>query len=104
MSIEFEQWKKKYHGKRIVNFSNFLSHDDIELLKKLEIVVDLSKIYTEYEYDILEMDLIAYYDEAEDIDGNKLPAERKLEDYNVSKEDYERILETFYNIGLEYNF
>ena len=73
-------------------------------MKKLEIVVDLSKIYTEYEYDILEMDLIAYYDEAEDIDGNKLPAERKLEDYNVSKEDYERILETFYNIGLEYNF
>ena len=88
----------------MVDFAKFLSHDDIELLKKLEIEIDLSKIYTEYEYDVLEMDLIAYYDEAEDIDGNKLPAERKLEDYNVSKENYERILEIFYNIGVKYEF
>lgn len=104
MSIEFEKWKKKYYGEKIVDFSNFLKKSDIEILEKLEIKVDLTKIYTEYEYDLLDMELISYYEDAEYLDGTKIPPEKNVEDYNVSKEDYNRIHEIFYSIGVNYEF
>ena len=98
------KWKKKYYGEKIVNFSNFLKENDIEILEKLGIKIDLTKIYTEYEYDLLDMELIEYYEDAEYIDGTKVPPEKNVEDYNVSKEDYNRILEIFFNIGVHYEF
>ena len=104
MSIEFEKWKKKYYGEKIVDFSKFLTQNDVEVLKKLEIEIDITKIYTEYEYDLLDMELIAYYEDAEYLDGSKVPPEKNVEDYNVSKEDYNRILEIFFNIGVNYEF
>ena len=104
MSIEFEKWKKKYYGEKIVDFSNFLKESDIEILEKLGIKVDLTKIYTEYEYDLLDMELIAYSEDAEYLDGTKIPPEKNVEDYNVSKEDYNRILKIFFNIGVNYEF
>lgn len=73
MSIEFEKWKNKYYGEKIVDFSNFFKKSDIEILEKLEIKVDLTKIYTEYEYDLLDMELISYYEDAEYLDGTKIP-------------------------------
>ena len=104
MSIEFEKWKKKYYGEKIVDFSKFLKKHDIEVLKKLGIEIDLTKVYTEYEYDLLDMELIAYYEDAEYLDGTKVSPEKNVEDYNVSKEDYNRIHEIFYNIGVNYKF
>ena len=50
------------------------------------------------------MELIAYYEDAEYLDGTKVPPEKNVEDYNVSKEDYNRILEIFFNIGVNYEF
>lgn len=104
MSIEFKKWKKKYYGEKIVDFSNLKKKSDIEILEKLEIKVDLTKIYTEYEYDLLDMELISYYENAEYLDGTKIPPEKNVEDYKVSKEDYNRIHEIFYNIGVNYEF
>ena len=100
MSIEFE----KYYREKIVDFYKFLKESDIEILEKLGIKVDLTKIYTEYEYDLLNMELITYYEDAEYLDGTKVPPEKNVEDYNVTKEDYNRILEIFFNIGVNYEF
>ena len=50
------------------------------------------------------MELIAYYEDAEYLDGTKIPPEKNIKDYNVSKEDYNKIHEILYNIGENYEY
>ena len=104
MKIEQEKWKKKYYEKQIVDYSKYFSDTDILLLKKLEIDIDLTKIYTEYEHDCFDMKLIEYYEDAEDIYGNKLPPEKNIDDFGVTREDYSRLLDIMYQIAVDYEF
>ena len=50
------------------------------------------------------MKLIEYYEDAEDIYGNKLPPEKNIDDFGVTREDYSRILEIMYKISVDYEF
>ena len=104
MEDVYDQWKKKYYEEKKVEYSRYLSIIDIEILKKLEVNIDLEKIYTEYEHDIFEMKLIEYYEDAEDVNGNKLAPIKNIDDYNVSREDYLRLLDIMYQIALDYEF
>ena len=99
-----EEWKHKYYEIQIVDYSKYFSKKDIEVLKKLEVCIDLKKIYTEYEHDIFEMKLIEYYEDAEDIDGNKLPPIKDINDFGVTKDEYSRILDIMYRIAEDYEF
>lgn len=60
-SFEYEKWKEKYFKSKIINFYKHLNEEDIKILRKLEIVIE-NKIYTEYEFDIIEEKLITYYE------------------------------------------
>lgn len=104
MENEYEQWKKKYYETQKVEYSKYLSKNDIEILKKLEININLETIYTEYEHNVFEMKLIEYYEDAEDINGNKLAPIKNIDDYNVSRKDYSRLLDIMYQIALDYEF
>lgn len=99
-----EEWKHKYYEIQIVDYSKYFSKKDIEVLKKLEVCIDLKKIYTEYEHDIFEMKLIEYYEDAEDIYGNKLSPIKNIDDYDVSRDDYSRILGLMYQIAIDCEF
>lgn len=46
------------------------------------------------------MKLIEYYEKAEDINGNKLPPEKNIDDYDVTREDYSRLLDILYQIAV----
>ena len=104
MEKAYEEWKKKYYEKQIVDYSKYLSEEDINLLKKLEVYIDLGKIYTEHEHGIFEMKLIEYYEDAEDVNGNKLPAEKNIDNYGVTRENYSRLLDIMYQIAVDYEF
>lgn len=104
MEKTFEEWKRKYYERPIVDYSKCFSINDIQLLEKLEISINLEKIYTEYEHDVFEMKLIEYYEDAEDIYGNKLSPIKNIDDYDVSRDDYSRILGLMYQIAIDCEF
>lgn len=105
MNIDiYEQWKKKYYKEKIVDYSKYFNDKDIQILHKLEVYINISQIYTEYEHEIFEMKLIEYYEDAEYVDGTKIPPTRNVDNYNVTREDYSRILDIMYKISLDYNF
>ena len=95
---------ENYYNQQIVDYSKYFTDEDIQLLHKLEVHINKSKIYTEYEHDLFEMKLIEYYEDAEDIDGNKLPPIKNIDDYHVTREDYSRLLDIMYQIAVDYEF
>lgn len=100
----YENWKEKYYNKKIIDYSKYFTDEDIKLLHKLEVHINKNKIYTEYEHDCFEMDMIVFYEDAEDINGNKLPPEKNIDDYGVTREDYLRLLNILYQIAVDYEF
>ena len=58
--FNYEEWSEKYHNKEFIDLMKYLNDADIILLNKLDIELK-DKIYTNYEFDIVEGDLIRYY-------------------------------------------
>ena len=75
--------------------------NDINLLKKLNINIK-NKIYTEQEVEILNMDLLSYY-VADDMDEDELK-QSKLLPKDVSREEYNNLLEKINKISEDYKF
>ena len=75
--------------------------NDINLLKKLNIKIK-NKIYTEQEVEILNMDLLSYY-VADDMDEDELK-QSKLLPKDVSREEYNNLLEKINKISEDYKF
>lgn len=61
---EISKWQKEYDKKPLVDLSQYFTTKDKEIIKKLNIVLN-DKVYTEYEFECLEMDLIAFYKQKE---------------------------------------
>ena len=57
-----EKWNERYKKEERIDLKNYLDKEDFEILKKLNIDVK-EKIYTEYEFDLLKLELNRY-DEA----------------------------------------
>lgn len=70
---------------------NSLSFEEKGTLEKLNITINQKK-YSKEEYDCLCVDLAKYY------------FQKKLLQYNVSIEEYERLIEKLYNIQKKSNF
>ena len=100
----YDQWKEKYYKDKIVDYSNYFTDNDIKLLHKLEVYINKNKIYTEYEHECFEMDIIAFYEDAENIDGTKEPPIKNIDKFGVSREDYKRLLDILYQVSIDYEF
>lgn len=89
---EYKEWDEKYHNLEVVDVKNHLSSKDIKILEKLGIKVK-NKIYTEYEFECLTMDLLAYYDDPEmDLSEEEKKFQKSLDGTNVSREEYNEVL------------
>ena len=100
--MDFDKWYEKYSIKEIVDLKKHLSESDFELLKKLGIEIK-DKIYTEQELEYLDMDLIAYYINEEDMDEEEIKESKDLPE-NVTRQEFNEILEKVNNISIKYNF
>ena len=100
-TFDFDSWYEKYSTLEIVDLKKHLTKEDFDLLEKLNIKIK-DKIYTEQEFEILDMDLIAYYID-EDMDEEELKQAKKLPD-GVSREEYNALLEKMSKLSCEYNF
>lgn len=89
---EYKEWDEKYHNLEVIDVKKHLSSKDIKILKKLGIIVK-NKIYTEYEFECLTMDLLAYYDDPEmDLSEEEKEFQKSLDGTNVSREEYNEVL------------
>lgn len=100
-TFDFDSWYDKYSTEEIVDIKKFLNRDDINLLKKLNIKIK-NKIYTEQEVEILNMDLLSYYI-ADDMDEEELKHSKSLPK-DVSREEYDNLLEKVNKISEDYKF
>ena len=91
--------REKYANMPKINFMHFLKSVNIETLEKLGIYIENRK-YTEYEYDIIVMKIYNYHEV--DKDSTILQID-KLTSKNVTKNEYEEILDIFNKISSYYN-
>lgn len=100
-TFDFDSWYDKYSTEEIVDIKKFLNIDDINLLKKLNIKIK-NKIYTEQEVEILNMDLLSYYI-ADDMEIEEINMSKDLPK-DVSREEYNKLLEKINKITEDYKF
>ena len=99
----YEKWKEKYYNKKFIEIDKYLTENDFEILNKLGIKVE-KKIYTEYEFELLNMELLAYYDDPEeDLSEEEKQFQKSLEGTNVSRVEYNRLLEKINEMNNIYN-
>lgn len=71
-------------------------------MKKLNIEIDINKLYTESEHDQFLLAFAAYWDGAEDIHGNPMPPIKILDFTGVSKQDFDRLHDIMLDIETIY--
>ncbi len=97
---EYDNWTQKYFNQEIVYFNKYLNKEDIQTLEKLGIEIE-NRIYTEYEYDIIEQKLLQYYRNTEKLQNSDDRYTKILID-EVTIDQYNDILQKFSKISLEY--
>lgn len=100
--FDYEKWKEKYYNQEIVDLKKHLSESDFENLKKLGIEI-LDKIYTEHEFELLNMDVLEYYKDEDDV-AEPIIEIKSLEGTGVSQEQYNELLNHIEEINSIYNF
>jgi hypothetical protein len=101
-SFNYEEWSKKYHNEEFIDLMKSLNDNDIIILNKLGIEVK-DKIYTNYEFDLIEGELLRYYRNEDEMDEEELKFCKSLEGTGVKREEYNNVLEKFNKISEEYN-
>lgn len=96
------KWKEKYFNKELVDLKKYFNEKDFEIISKLRIEIK-DKIYTEYEFELLDGEVIDYY-KSDDMDEEELKMGKNLEETGVSIEEYNQLLDKIHNINIEYNF
>lgn len=90
---KYSDWNEKYHKEEILKIKDLITLKDRRTLKKLGITIK-NKSYTEYELECLTMDLLEYYDDPEeDLSEVEKQYQKSLEGTNVSREEYNKLLE-----------
>lgn len=100
--MDFDKWYEKYSTKELVDLKKHLSQSDFDIIKRLNTEIK-DKIYTEQELEYLDMDLLAFYRNEEEMDEEELKKSKPLPE-NVSREEYNNLLEKINKISIEYNF
>lgn len=101
MDFDFDKWREKYETKELVNIKEEFTENELALLEKLGVEL-LDKIYTEKDFELLDMDVIKYYYEDTMTDEEKefcvpLPE-------NVSREEYNKLVNKIHDINIKYGF
>lgn len=99
--FNYEEWQNKYHNNEFIDLKKYLDAKDIELLKKLDIDIK-DKLYSNYEFDLLEGKLLRYYRNEKEMSKEDLKLSKSLDNTGVSRENYNVLLKKFNKISEDY--
>ena len=91
--MDFDTWHERYKNKEIINIREHLDSNDIEILNKLGINIE-DRLYTCYEFDIIDGELIKYY-LSDDMEEDEKKESVPLDGTGVSREEYNWVLRKF---------
>ncbi len=102
LSIKIGKMQEKYHNEPVVEIMKELKPQSIEIIKKLGIDIE-DKIYTEYEFDMLEGKIFEFYiyDGMTEEDKSHV---KSLEGTGVSQEEVNAVIQEIYSISENHNF
>lgn len=98
--MSFEQWDEIYRNKKIIYIIEEFNESELEIFKKLGIIIE-DKVYTEYEFECLKLELGKYYRE-DGMDQEDLEYTESLADKNVADEEYNAIMKKIDEIESKY--
>lgn len=99
--FDYDEWYETYHNKEIFDIKKYLDKKDMKIIHKLGIKT-YDKVYTEYELEVLEMDLLAYYEDLEEeLSEEELQYQKSLEGTGVTREKYNNLLKKIQEIKKE---
>lgn len=101
-NFDYEKWSNEYHNEKVIDLKKYFTIEDFNLISKLKVKIK-DKIYTKYEFEVLNIELLAYYKD-EDSTKEELEFLKDLEKTGVSKEQYNNLLKKVEQIRNLYNF
>lgn len=100
-NFDYDKWKEKYQNVEIVDLRENLNDTEPDTISKLGIELK-DKVYTQYEFDALEMKILDYY--IDDELDNEVKEFLKELPSEVSREEYNRLVEKIEEIKIKYGF
>ncbi|MCI8832643.1 MAG: hypothetical protein HFJ19_00300 [Clostridia bacterium] len=100
--FNYDEWSEKYHNKEIVNLQKHFTENEFKVIEKLGIKLK-DKIYTEYEFEVLYMELLAYYKD-KDMKEDKIREVKSLNNTSVSREEYNELMNKIEKINSLFKF
>ena len=99
---DYEKWNDKYHNVKFIDLFMYFTPEEKELLKRFDIVLE-DKLYTEYEFDIIDEKLILYYKNEEEMEEDELKECKELPS-GVDRAQFMELLAIMDRVRDKYNF
>ena len=94
---EYNNWNEKYHNKKFIDLFMYFSPKQKETLKKFDITLE-EKLYTEFEFDVIDGKLILFYKNEEELkECKELPN-------GVDRVQFDELLVVMSKVREKYNF
>lgn len=87
---EYNNWNEKYHNKKFIDLFMYFSPEQKEVLKKFDIALE-EKLYTEFEFDVIDGKLILFYKNEEEMDEEELKECKELPN-GVDRAQFDELL------------
>ena len=91
---KYNEWNNKYHKLEYIDLKSLFDEDELNTLRKLGIEIK-NKKYTEYEYELVEMEL-GYYMEIDEEDPDVVKTlestKKNIADKGVTQEEFDKLI------------
>lgn len=101
-SFNYEEWNEKYHNEKFIDLFMYFSPEQKELLKKFDITFE-EKLYTEFEFDVIDEKVILFYKNEEEMDEEELKKCEELPE-GVDRALFDELLAVMSKVREKYNF
>lgn len=100
--FNYEEWNEKYHNEKFIDLFMYFSPEQKELLKKFDITLE-EKLYTEFEFDVIDEKLILFYKDEDEMDEEELKECEELPD-GVDRVRFDELLAVMSKVREKYAF
>lgn len=102
MSNNYAEWHERYLNKEVINIKEYLDSNDIEILRKLGIIIE-NKLYTCHGFDVVHGDLLEYYLD-DDMTKEELEETKTLDGTGVTRTEYNWVIKKFEKMQREIKY
>lgn len=99
---EYNNWNEKYHNKKFIDLFMYFSPKQKETLKKFDITLE-EKLYTEFEFDVIDGKLILFYKNEDEMNEEELKECKELPN-GIDRVQFDELLAVMSKVREKYNF